>query len=451
MPLSVLVVGAGFGGLSAAISCRRQGMDVTLLERLISGVSPYGDAIGFGANAVKVLYRWDIGDDMYKISAKGDLHGKILVQEDNRNIAIEFGAPICPGHRAEFQRIWFNKAKEIGVKILTGVRVEQYFDGEDGIPGSRPWVITKRGDRIEADVILAADGIKSRAKEVVLDFPDAPQSSGYAAYRAAMPIKELMEDPACRHLIDETGRAWIGPDVHAVAASFNGSCSFAVTHKEEGSENAAENWNKPCKADDVLKHIEGWDPALRALIGHFKECLDWKLCFRDPLPTWISKNGKIALLGDGAHPFLPTSIQGAGQAFEDGATLGIVLALAGAKAESVPLALKIFEKLRFERVRVAQKSGEMQRKNWHDSADKDKEDLKLSTRDFYDHDAEEHALTNFQQVAESIDPGFSLDSNLWQTVVEATDLEKCRRGNGPLSPEGLKRFFRDAHSEAPKF
>ncbi|KAH8930612.1 hypothetical protein BT69DRAFT_1327736 [Atractiella rhizophila] len=214
------------------------------------------------------------------------------------------------------------------------------------------------------------------------------------------------------------------------AASFNGSCSFVVTHKEEGSENATENWNKPCKADNVLEHIEGWDPALRALIGHFKECLDWKLCFRDPLPTWISKNGK---------------------AFEDGTTLGIVLALAGAKAESVPLALKIFEKLRFERVRVAQRSGEMQRKNWHDSADKDKEDLKLSTRDFCDHDTEEYALKNFQQVAKSLDPSFSLDSNLWQTVVEATDLEKCRRGNGPLSPEGLKTFFRDAHSEASKF
>lgn len=78
--------------------------------------------------------------------------------------------------------------------------------------------------------------------------------------------------------------------------------------------------------------------------------------YRDPLPTWVSPQGRIALLGDAAHPFLPTSIQGASQSMEDGATIAQVLRLAG--KDNIPLALRTYQDIRYDRVRETQLIGE---------------------------------------------------------------------------------------------
>ena len=80
--------------------------------------------------------------------------------------------------------------------------------------------------------------------------------------------------------------------------------------------------------DQALKWLDGWDPVVHDIVKATPSLVDWKLVYRDPLPTWISPKARLALIGDAAHPFLPTSIQGASQAMEDGVTLGVTLALA---------------------------------------------------------------------------------------------------------------------------
>ena len=122
--------------------------------------------------------------------------------------------------------------------------------------------------------------------------------------------------------------------------------------------------------------------------------IDWKLVYRDPLPTWISPKRRIALIGDAAHPFLPTSIQGASQAMEDGATMAVCLTRSG-KAH-VQEGVAAFEALRYERVRAAQKTGEKTRDQWHkanwDEVKKNPESMKLKRGSWLlDFDAEEYA------------------------------------------------------------
>ena len=90
--------------------------------------------------------------------------------------------------------------------------------------------------------------------------------------------------------------------------------------------------------------IEGWDPICKAIVEKTPSLVDWKLVYRDPLPTWTSEKGRIALLGDSAHPFLPTSTQGATQAMEDGVTIAICLKRAG--KEHVPTAVKTYQSIR---------------------------------------------------------------------------------------------------------
>jgi len=136
-----------------------------------------------------------------------------------------------------------------------------------------------------------------------------------------------------------------------------------MTHKDDGD--IGESWQQPGTLEDVHKLIQGWSPDIVAAVHKMKECLDWKICYRDPLPTWVSRSGLICLTGDSAHPHLPTSAQGAGQATEDGAVPAICLTLAG--KGNVPLATCTYEKLRYGRVRNAQKTGEDLRDRWHNA------------------------------------------------------------------------------------
>ena len=91
--------------------------------------------------------------------------------------------------------------------------------------------------------------------------------------------------------------------------------------------------------DEVRKIVKDCDPRIAAAVEKTKECLDWKICYRDPIPSWISRSHKIALLGDSCHPHLPTSAQGASQATESAAVLALCLKLAG--KQNVPLAVSI--------------------------------------------------------------------------------------------------------------
>lgn len=121
----------------------------------------------------------------------------------------------------------------------------------------------------------------------------------------------------------------------------------------------------------MKKVLEGWDPMCTKIISKTPEqhLVDWKLVYRDPLPTWVSGygsapgHGRICLLGDSAHPFLPTSAQGATQALEDGVTLAVVLRKAG--KQNIKGALRAYQDIRYERVKKVQKTGETTRDMWH--------------------------------------------------------------------------------------
>jgi salicylate hydroxylase len=111
--------------------------------------------------------------------------------------------------------------------------------------------------------------------------------------------------------------------------------NWILTHKD--TEDIKESWFQPGDMKEVRRIIEDCDPRIAAAVKKTKECLDWKICYRDPIPSWVSRSHKIALLGDSCHPHLPTSAQGASQATESAAVLALCLKLAG--KENIPLAV----------------------------------------------------------------------------------------------------------------
>lgn len=161
-----------------------------------------------------------------------------------------------------------------------------------------------------------------------------------------MDSAELAKNPLTADLVTkgDTHTGWLGPDIHFLAASIKDGKEFSwvCTHKDEAD--VEESWSAQGDHEDACKILEGWTPAVHAIVRMTppEKLVDWKLVYRDPLPRWT--NGHVTLIGDAAHPHLPTSIQGASQAMEDGATLGVCLQLAG-KA-NVKEALQAYERIR---------------------------------------------------------------------------------------------------------
>ncbi|SPO06222.1 related to maackiain detoxification protein 1 [Cephalotrichum gorgonifer] len=406
--IKVVVVGAGFGGLTAAIECHRQGHDVEIYESFPE-LKVLGDIISFGSNAGRIFYRWGEDGSVVKrlralsIQNKGfNIHkwdtGEVVFTQPSAEIKPT--APPLHGHRGELHQIIFEFARdELKIPIHLGHRVNQYWE-EDGEAG----IILQDGTKVVADMVVGADGVRSKARELVLGYVDKPKSSGYAVWRAWFSNKDMIADPRTKEFCEngDTFNGWIGQDVHFLFSTIkDGSdCCWVLTHKD--SHDIDESWSFPGKVEEVLEVLKGWDPTCSAIVEKTppEVLVDWKLVYRDPLPTWVSPKGRIALVGDAAHPFLPTSAQGATQSMEDGVTLAVCLRKAG--KEGVPAAVRSYQDLRYERVGKVQKTGESTRDLWHKTDwAKVKEDPKSIAfpREawIHDFDAEKHAEDNFAE------------------------------------------------------
>ncbi|OCL07422.1 salicylate hydroxylase [Glonium stellatum] len=453
-PVRVIVVGAGFAGLTAAIECKRKGCSVLMLESF-KELKPLGDVISFGGNAGTIFQRWPgveeqldpichTSDRLAFYDYRGDhIYTQVWADE------VEYGKKFN-GHRGEIHEIVYKHALSVGVEIRLDQRVAEYFetDTEAGV--------VVNGERITADVIFAADGVRSTARKIVLGHEDKPKSSGYAVYRAWMPSDDLAKNPLTAHLVNDGDKhvGYLGPDIHFLAASLKNGKDFSwvLTHKDEAD--VEESWSAPGDVEDAVRVVEGWTPIVHAIIRATpqEKLVDWKLVYRDPLPTWISPKARIALVrickplrlvaheqfaprtstpplhlslpyhpsntkrqfilnsdqgGDAAHPFLPTSIQGASQAMEDGTTFAVCLQLAG-KAK-IPEAVRAYEKIRYDRVKAAQKTGETTRDKWHktdfDRLKANPTSIKLAREKWLlDHDAEAHAYAAYADTVASLRP-----------------------------------------------
>ncbi|KAK5657890.1 hypothetical protein OQA88_2439 [Cercophora sp. LCS_1] len=404
--IKVVIVGAGFGGLTAAIECHRQGHDVEIYENFPE-LKTLGDIISFGANAGRIFYRWKDGEIAKKLRSicidlteygfrihKYDT-GEVVYHQRSPPGAPE--APILNGHRGELHEIVFNYARELGIPIHLNQRVEEYFEDAE-----RAGIVLKNGQKVYADIVIGADGVRSKARELVLGYVDKPKSSGYAVWRAWFSNDDMIKDPRTKEFCEngDTFNGWIGPDVHFLFSTIKGGkdCCWVLTHKDE--HDIDESWSFPGKLDDVYQVLEGWDPVCKAIVEKTPSLVDWKLVYRDPLPTWVSKHARILLLGDAAHPFLPTSAQGATQAMEDGVTIGICLRKAG-KA-NIPAAVRAHQEIRYDRVRAVQKTGESTRDRWHktdwEKVAKEPESIAFRREDWiHEFDAEKHTEEVFDE------------------------------------------------------
>lgn len=213
---------------------------------------------------------------------------------------------------------------------------------------------------MEADILLASDGVKSPTRVEMLKQLGATAEvidSKQAAYRIMLTREQMQHDPEMLALISgERSTRWIGERRHIIAYPIAANTIYNLSSAQPDTNFAAapsETYTTKGSKSAMLDVFSDFCPVVQRMLNLVPEgeVCEWKLRVHSPLPTWI--HGSVALLGDACHPTLPHLNQGAAQAIEDAAVVGEVLALLpDASPESINKALRVYESVRKERAEI---------------------------------------------------------------------------------------------------
>ncbi|KAH8884360.1 FAD/NAD(P)-binding domain-containing protein [Thozetella sp. PMI_491] len=365
----IVVVGAGLGGLAAAIALLLTDRYAVLVLETTTLLKEIGAGIQLSPNCTRLLTRWGVTKYLESkvvvptFSKVCRWEDGILLSEQHtpeESTQRRFGAPYWHVHRADFHAALLQRYAELGGGIRTGAHVVDAGVGTDTV---RPWVKLEAGEVLECDFIVGADGLRSKIRERVV-FGDADlQSTGDYAFRFTIPTQEIKEDIVLAELARVPGlKMWWGPDKHIVTYQISGGTllNVVVLLPDDGG---LKNESKALGDIEEMKAaFEGWCSQVQCLLSRASptDLTKWKLMDLAPLPMW--NNGSCALVGDACHPMLPYLAQGASQAVEDAAALAVCL---GGLHEDPPKAAEMYTKLRHERATKVQSSARDQRLRNH--------------------------------------------------------------------------------------
>ncbi|KAJ5669509.1 Monooxygenase FAD-binding [Penicillium macrosclerotiorum] len=373
VPLDVIVVGAGtlssqityhwgIGGIAAALTLGLRGHHVVILEAAPK-LMEVGAGIQVSPNMLRLFERWGVSDLIHAqdvalehIHVRRWADGELLA---TMPVNKTFGQQVVI-HRADLHNALIDRALALDNVEL---RVNSTVTNVEFSPAT---VTLANGTVVRGDVVIGADGIKSTIRGHLLD--DASLKAiptGDAAYRIVLPRSVMEQDPELKELIDEPqATRWLGPSRHIIAYPVRNHELYNVVLLHPDRQEVEESWTTKGSKQAMVDHYQGWDQKVRKLIDlvDADEVLEWKLCLHRPLKTWI--RGSVALIGDACHPMLPYVAQGAAQAVEDAAALGVLLSAISARHE-IPRALQAYERSRKQRADTVQQSGSENRITLH--------------------------------------------------------------------------------------
>jgi 2-polyprenyl-6-methoxyphenol hydroxylase-like FAD-dependent oxidoreductase len=336
--VKILIVGAGIGGLAAALSLDAAGLGAQVqVVDAVSELRPLGVGINLLPHATRELIELGFGPDLERIAVPTaevvmmDAFGNRIWQQP-RGLAAGYNWPQYSIHRGELQAL-----------LLAAVRERL---GPDSVRTSRAFAeLTQDGERVvtrlvgrdgqdaetvESDLVIGADGLHSAVRARFHPDEGAPRWSGIAMWRGCTEAEPFL-----------TGRSmmWAGSNRRAKFVAYPISpprgdrgrvlVNWVAEVRVDTGAAQAPDWNRGGRLDDVAPHFAGWTLAgvdVRELMAASPDILEYPMVDRDPLPFW--GRGRVTLLGDAAHPMYPIGSNGGSQAVLDARHLAHALAQA---------------------------------------------------------------------------------------------------------------------------
>jgi salicylate hydroxylase len=310
---SIAIVGGGLAGLAAAHALRTYGIAAEVFEAA-PALGEIGAAVNASPQAVKALRAIGVGE---RIAAVGNTSpgiytrnmqtGEFLEFNDRHKAAARYGAPYYTFHRADLLDALASGLDRNAIHTghrLTGIEER----------GDRVMLAFENGARVEADIVIGADGVRSVIRQALYG-DDNPTYTGQMVWRALLDGAEVPDE-----VLEPTGHIqWVGPGCHLLAYYIRGRKLVNIVTQEDTDKWVEEGWSTRGDPDEMRSSFPHPEPRLAKLLGLVRACSKWGLFTRPLTQNW--GRGRIELIGDAAHAMLPNAGQGACQAFEDACIL----------------------------------------------------------------------------------------------------------------------------------
>ena len=335
----VVIVGGGIGGLATALALSQKNIESILLEQSPE-FKEVGAGIQVGPNGYKALEMLGVVEAVKDLAVYPDelimmnavSSEPVTIIPAGQQFLDRFKYPYSLVHRADLHSVLLEACKRSGlISFRLNSKLSTYEQHSTGVV-----VILESGEHISGSALIGADGLWSKVRQTIVH-DGQPEVSGHIAYRAVLPTSEVPEQYRKNAMI-----LWAGPKCHLVQYPLRGGKLFnlvAVFH----SDKYVEGWNSEGDVEELKRRFEGTCETVQALLAKIDSWRMWVLCDRKPVSNWT--DGKVALLGDAAHPMLQYLAQGACMAMED----ALVLAEELSQANEVETALKHYEQRRYLR------------------------------------------------------------------------------------------------------
>lgn len=339
---TVLLAGAGIGGVAAALALLRRGIDVELHEQ-----SPQLGDVGAGImltpNAMRVVADLGLAEAVAAVAMEPEVStyrrydtGEVIMTAPLRGaMAARYGAPYFHVHRADLHALLVAAVRRLSPGALrTGSTLVGYDAGADGVVAR-----FAGGAEVRGSLLVGCDGVRSAVRELTFG-GTTPSFTGQVAWRGLVPAAGLPPS-----LTEPGSTAWIGQDRHIIHYRLRGGSlvNYVAVVRTAGWQE--EGWNRRSEVAEAVAEFRSFHADAVTLLESTdaEHCYKWGLFDRNPLATWT--RGRVSLLGDAAHPMLPFMAQGAAMSLEDALVLGRAVAAHGTTAE----ALLHYERLRLPR------------------------------------------------------------------------------------------------------
>ena len=358
-PPHAVIAGAGIGGLSAALSLARVGLRVSLFEKA-KVLEESGAGLQLSPNASAILRNLGVLEHLTPFALRPEAI-RIRRAQDGATLALmplesaekRWGAPYLVVHRADLQRALLETvAREGSITLQTGAAIAGFAPSSSGVA-----VAIAQGAvrlKVAGDCLIGADGVRSFVRQRL--HGDALRFSGRTAWRATI---EAARVPVAMR--QKETNLWLGRKAHLVHYPLRGGAIVNVVAivDEDFHPDEKEFWSSPGEPGFLEARFVRWDKTARDLLRAAIAWQKWPLADRNPAASFVA--GRVALIGDAAHPMLPFLAQGAAQAIEDAGVLGEVLA----RGQTIEAGLLAYQEKRLPRAVRVQKESRRQATIYH--------------------------------------------------------------------------------------